>query len=72
MGRMDLPTYWGGPYAVPLVEFEVGLRRLLAPPSSGFADLVGRVGWGSVRSPAYALDDLWLVGLDLSLGSHVR
>ncbi len=73
--RLDLSTYWGAPYAVPMITFEAGLRRrMLRRDPRPFLDMVARLSWGSIiaPNPYDGLDELWLLQVATWLGFHAR
>lgn len=70
--RLDLDAYWGGPLALPLLDFEVGVRQRLRP--GAFLDWTARAHWGTARSGVVETlwEEWWMVGLSVSPGLHLR
>lgn len=71
-GRLDLKEYYGGPQILPTLSFEAGAR--FAAGERAYADVLARAHWATARSGALpsALEEWWMVGLGLELGTHLR
>lgn len=71
-GRLDLDAYYGGPLALPTLTFETGAR--FAATERAYADLLAQAHWATARSGAVpsALEEWWMLGLAVELGTHLR
>ena len=72
VGRLDLDDYYGGPLALPTLTFEAGAR--FAATERAYADLLAQAHWATARSGAVptALEEWWMVGLGVEVGTHLR
>ena len=71
-GRLELDGYYGGPLVLPTLTFEAGGR--FAAGERSYADLLARAHWATARSGAVpdALEEWWMVGLGVEIGTHLR
>ena len=71
-GRLDLPDYYGGPLALPMLSLEAGLRQQLH--DRAYLDWLLRGHWATQRSATEpsVLHEWWMVQLGVSVGFHLR